>query len=356
MDLETGFRQNHLKEQSWRAVYALAYQSLCVLYGDLSTSPLYVYKNAQYKGLGTVVGFSITVGQFEFGEAIVFFVWPWKMEQRNWRKEETRSIKTMRFDFGRELCKDLFKKWSNLDESHFIAEKVSGGITNLLLKVSVDEENGNMVHVTVRLYGPNSEYVINRERELQIENFLIGFRSRIPTPGIEGHLHHLLFADRRGGGSSNSGYKKDEYNWRYENDDTSKDINRASVALDNLYDERCVEVESFLFDLFANLGATDEYHISMMEKDDYVGRMLTGRITSGVVRINDRVQELRDGIRCNPLRINIDHRLINKHTFRFKQRSLFSTRFHLFVNQISSSWPKTMFLLLSTQRFVSSNA
>ncbi|KAI3765986.1 hypothetical protein L2E82_16033 [Cichorium intybus] len=40
--------------------------------------------------------------------------------------------------------------------------------------------------------------------------------------------------DRRGGGSSNSGYKNDEYNWRYENDDTSEDINRASVALENL--------------------------------------------------------------------------------------------------------------------------
>ncbi|KAI3679410.1 hypothetical protein L2E82_51319 [Cichorium intybus] len=37
-----------------------------------------------------------------------------------------------------------------------------------VLKVSVDEENGNMVHVTVRLYGPNTECVINRERELQV--------------------------------------------------------------------------------------------------------------------------------------------------------------------------------------------
>lgn len=45
MDLETGFRQNHLKEQSWRAVFALAYQSLGVVYGDLSTSPLYVFKS-----------------------------------------------------------------------------------------------------------------------------------------------------------------------------------------------------------------------------------------------------------------------------------------------------------------------
>lgn len=32
----------------------------------------------------------------------------------------------------------------------------------------------------------------------------------------------------------------------------------------------------------------------MMEKDDYVGRILTGRITSGVVRINDRVHGLRE--------------------------------------------------------------
>ncbi|KAI3708142.1 hypothetical protein L2E82_37231 [Cichorium intybus] len=44
-------------------------------------------------------------------------------------------------------------------------------------------------------------------------------------------------------------------------------------------EERCVEVKSL---------------ISMMEKDDHVGRILTGRITPGVVRINDRVHGLRD--------------------------------------------------------------
>ncbi|KAK9063441.1 hypothetical protein SSX86_017311 [Deinandra increscens subsp. villosa] len=45
MDLETGSHQNHQKKQSWRAVLALAYQSLGVVYGDLSTSPLYVFKS-----------------------------------------------------------------------------------------------------------------------------------------------------------------------------------------------------------------------------------------------------------------------------------------------------------------------
>ncbi|KAJ0705951.1 putative ethanolamine kinase [Helianthus annuus] len=71
------------------------------------------------------------------------------------------------FDYDRELFKDLFNHWSNLDESHFTAAQLSGGITNRLLKVSVEEENGNTVLVTVRIYGPNTEYVINRDRELQ---------------------------------------------------------------------------------------------------------------------------------------------------------------------------------------------
>lgn len=37
-----------------------------------------------------------------------------------------------------------------------------------VLKASVKEEDGNDVSVTVRLYGPNTDYVINRERELQV--------------------------------------------------------------------------------------------------------------------------------------------------------------------------------------------
>ncbi|KAL4319021.1 hypothetical protein GQ457_18G021350 [Hibiscus cannabinus] len=45
MDLETGVYQNYVKKESWRTVLTLAYQSLGVVYGDLSISPLYVYKN-----------------------------------------------------------------------------------------------------------------------------------------------------------------------------------------------------------------------------------------------------------------------------------------------------------------------
>lgn len=45
MDLETGSLHKNAKTQSWKAVLTLAYQSLGVVYGDLSTSPLYVFKS-----------------------------------------------------------------------------------------------------------------------------------------------------------------------------------------------------------------------------------------------------------------------------------------------------------------------
>ncbi|XP_022143237.1 probable ethanolamine kinase [Momordica charantia] len=80
-----------------------------------------------------------------------------------------------------ELCKDLFKEWSRLDDSRFSVQTVSGGITNLLLKVTVKEESGSDVSVTVRLYGPNTDYVINRDRELLAIKYLsaAGFGAKL---------------------------------------------------------------------------------------------------------------------------------------------------------------------------------
>ncbi|CAK9161321.1 unnamed protein product [Ilex paraguariensis] len=45
MDIEDWNGVNPIKKESWRTVLILAYQSLGVVYGDLSTSPLYVYKS-----------------------------------------------------------------------------------------------------------------------------------------------------------------------------------------------------------------------------------------------------------------------------------------------------------------------
>lgn len=44
MDPESGKRLNHQTKNSWKGVLLLAYQSLGVVYGDLSISPLYVFK------------------------------------------------------------------------------------------------------------------------------------------------------------------------------------------------------------------------------------------------------------------------------------------------------------------------
>ncbi|CAA0808831.1 elongation factor family protein [Striga hermonthica] len=120
-------------------------------------------------------------------------------------------------------------------------------------------------------------------------------------------------------------------------------VDRPSVT-----EERCSEVESLVFDLFANLGATEEQlefpvlyasakegwasstytkcppqdernmselldaivrHVSpptasldapfqmlvsMMERDNYVGRILTGRIYSGILCVGDKVQGLHN--------------------------------------------------------------
>lgn len=45
MDLEGVISNSPVKKDSWKTVLTLAYQSLGVVYGDLSTSPLYVYKS-----------------------------------------------------------------------------------------------------------------------------------------------------------------------------------------------------------------------------------------------------------------------------------------------------------------------
>lgn len=37
-----------------------------------------------------------------------------------------------------------------------------------------------------------------------------------------------------------------------------------------------------------------DFQVSMMEKDNYFGRILTGRVHSGVVRVGDRVHGLRN--------------------------------------------------------------
>ncbi|MBA0661593.1 hypothetical protein Goklo_005870 [Gossypium klotzschianum] len=83
-----------------------------------------------------------------------------------------------------DLCKKLFRKWEKLDDSRFSVETVSGGITNLrepFAKGFCEGRKWRYVAVTVRLYGPNTEYVIDRKRELQAIKYLsaAGFGAKL---------------------------------------------------------------------------------------------------------------------------------------------------------------------------------
>ncbi|XP_020403268.1 choline/ethanolamine kinase isoform X1 [Zea mays] len=94
------------------------------------------------------------------------------------------------------LCKELVEGWSSIDSSLFSIETVSGGITNLLLKVSVKEDNGNESSVTVRLYGPNTDLVIDRKRELQAIPYLsaAGFGARLLGIFENGVVQSFIYA------------------------------------------------------------------------------------------------------------------------------------------------------------------
>ncbi|CAJ2642101.1 unnamed protein product [Trifolium pratense] len=70
------------------------------------------------------------------------------------------------------LCKDMFKAWSKFDDSCFKVEQISGGITNMLLKVTVKKGDSINEIITIRLYGPNTEYIIDRHRELQAIKYI----------------------------------------------------------------------------------------------------------------------------------------------------------------------------------------
>eukprot|EP00898_Chlorokybus_atmophyticus_P006272 jgi/Chlat1/6646/Chrsp49S06123 len=63
------------------------------------------------------------------------------------------------------LVKDVIKPWRQHDDGDLRIDKVGGGITNMLLKVQSTLSNRNDA-VTVRIFGANTEVLIDREREL----------------------------------------------------------------------------------------------------------------------------------------------------------------------------------------------
>ncbi|CAM9562689.1 unnamed protein product, partial [Heterosigma akashiwo] len=61
-----------------------------------------------------------------------------------------------------QVVRNICPEWSQADQNEFEIEPVSGGITNLLYRVTAPGRGGT--GVLVRLYGKNTEILIDRER------------------------------------------------------------------------------------------------------------------------------------------------------------------------------------------------
>lgn len=81
----------------------------------------------------------------------------------------------------RNVCRALIEDWAHILDDELSVTQVSGGITNLLLKVSVKASETEDDSVTLRIFGPNTDAVIDRKRELQAIRFLsdAGFGAKL---------------------------------------------------------------------------------------------------------------------------------------------------------------------------------
>ncbi|CAK9143402.1 unnamed protein product [Ilex paraguariensis] len=84
------------------------------------------------------------------------------------------------------------------------------------------------------------EGFLKYELNLTINCFVPLYSGRIylKQEVLEGELVPSSQASDRRAGSSISGYRKDEYNWRYDGDELPDDVIRASTALENLQLDR----------------------------------------------------------------------------------------------------------------------
>jgi len=83
--------------------------------------------------------------------------------------------------------------WCDVQSDQFLLTTISGGITNILFLVSCSNNN-DIPPVLVRLYGANTEILIDREREnrifaeLSVKGFAPMYYGRFITGRVEGYL------------------------------------------------------------------------------------------------------------------------------------------------------------------------
>lgn len=97
---------------------------------------------------------------------------------------------------ARDVCRALIEEWADIKDDELSVSQVSGGITNLLLKVSIKGSASENDSVTLRIYGPNTEEVIDRKRELQAIRFLsdAGFGAKLIGVFHNGMVQSFIYA------------------------------------------------------------------------------------------------------------------------------------------------------------------
>jgi len=70
-------------------------------------------------------------------------------------------------DAAKDVLQRLLPEWSEFDKSDIKVSKISGGITNVLLKLS-PPEGSDLAAVALRVFGDRTEDLIDRQRELRV--------------------------------------------------------------------------------------------------------------------------------------------------------------------------------------------
>jgi len=79
-----------------------------------------------------------------------------------------------------ELCKNNISDWNNLEIEDFMLDSVQGGLTNQLIKFYLSHEKLALTKkdeklitsVLIRIYGENTENLIDREKEIKLYRYL----------------------------------------------------------------------------------------------------------------------------------------------------------------------------------------
>lgn len=95
-----------------------------------------------------------------------------------------------------QVCKEVVPGWRDIRDKEVSVSKISGGITNILMRVTPVGKQAGKEPVTVRIFGPNTEVVIDRKREWEAIRLLsaAGFGAKLIGAFKNGVVQSFIYA------------------------------------------------------------------------------------------------------------------------------------------------------------------